>query len=308
MITRAWVRPRLAFGVSLLLGSLLATAAFAQTPSFKEGACPFLVIAPEVEGETIVCGRLIVPENRARPSSPTISLQVAIVLSPASEPAAPIVYLEGGPGGSAVVNVPDVWTRSALRRHTDLLIVDQRGTGYSTPSLDCPEFLDDEADDPVRACRDRLTAAGVDLGAYQSRESARDVADLLAVLNIEKATLFGVSYGTRLALTIMRDHPKRIVSAILDGVYPPHVNSYNEQAENGFLAFERLFNERRRRRLFRRPGPPPGRPRRRLRRVLGRARRTAAAADRPRRPRRVGQLPRHARRRSVRGPPRRGLR
>lgn len=243
MITRAWVRPRLAFGVSLLLGSLLATAAFAQAPSFQGGACPFLVIAPEVEGKTIVCGRLIVPESRARPSSPMISLQVAIVLSPASEPAAPIVYLEGGPGGSAVVNVPDFWTRSALRQYAHLLVIDQRGTGYSTPSLDCPEFLDDEADDPVRACRDRLTAAGVDLGAYQSRESARDVADLLAVLNIEKATLFGVSYGTRLALTVMRDHPKRIVSAILDGVYPPHVNSYDEQAENGFRAFERLFNE-----------------------------------------------------------------
>jgi pimeloyl-ACP methyl ester carboxylesterase len=109
------------------------------------------------------------------------------------------------------MSVPDVWTRSALRDHAQIVVFDQRGTGYSMPSLDCTP--DDEADDPLRACRERLAAAGVDLGAYNSRESASDVADLLEVLDIEEATLFGVSYGTRLALTVMRDHPERIVSA-----------------------------------------------------------------------------------------------
>jgi pimeloyl-ACP methyl ester carboxylesterase len=241
MIMAAWGRPRLAAGLAFLLGSLLTSHAFAQTPRFEEGACPFLVVAPEVEGETIACGRLIVPEDRARRSGPTISLQVAILASHASEPGAPIVYLEGGPGGSAVMNVPDVWTRSALRDHADVVVFDQRGTGYSTPSLDCTP--DDEADEPLRACRQRLTAAGIDLGAYHSRESASDVADLLEVLDVAAATLFGVSYGTRLALTVMRDHPERIVSVILDGVYPPHVNGYDEQATNGYLAFERLFED-----------------------------------------------------------------
>jgi hypothetical protein len=87
MIMAAWVRPRLALGLVLLLGSLLASHAFAQTPRFEDEACPFLVVAPEVEGETIACGRLIVPENRARRSGPTISLQVAIVVSHAATPA-----------------------------------------------------------------------------------------------------------------------------------------------------------------------------------------------------------------------------
>jgi pimeloyl-ACP methyl ester carboxylesterase len=241
--TGRWARPLRNLGLALALAALFASHAVAQTPRFEDGDCPFLVIAPEVEGETIACGRLIVPENRERPSGPTVSLQVAIVVSHASEPAAPIVYLEGGPGGSAVMNVPDVWTRSALRQHAHILVFDQRGTGYSTPSLDCPEFLDEGADDPLRACRDRLAAAGIDLAAFNSRESASDVADLLEVLEIETATLYGVSYGTRLALTVMRDHPERIVSAILDGVYPPHINGYEEQAWNGYLAFERLFDD-----------------------------------------------------------------
>ena len=235
-------RPRIALGLALVLAALLASQALAQTPRFEVGDCPFLVIAPEVEGETVACGRLIVPENRARRSGPTISLQVAVVLSHASEPGAPIVYLEGGPGGSAVMQVPDVWTRSALRQHSHILVLDQRGTGYSTPSLNCPEY-DDDVDDPIRACRDRLLADGIDLGAYHSRANAADVADLLEVLEIEAATLYGVSYGTRLALTVMRDHPERIVSVILDGVYPPHVNGYDEQAWNGYLAFERLFDD-----------------------------------------------------------------
>ena len=229
----------LALSVAIVLAALLASQALAQTPRVEGAACPFLVIAPEAEGETIICGRLIVPENRARPSGPTLSLQVAIVVSHASEPAEPIVYLEGGPGGAAVMQVPDVWTRSALRQRSDILVFDQRGTGYSTPSLDCP----DEAEDPLHACRDRLTDAGIDLAAYHSRANAADVADLLEVLEIEAATLYGVSYGTRLALTVMRDHPERITSVILDGVYPPHVNGYDEQAWNGYLAFERLFDD-----------------------------------------------------------------
>ena len=241
------VRPRstpvLVLVLVLVLVGLLASQAVAQTPRIEVDDCPFLVIAPEVEGETIACGRLIVPENRARPWGPTISLPFAIVGSHAAAPAEPIVYLEGGPGGSALMNVPDVWTRSALRQHADIVVLDQRGTGYATPSLDCPEFLDDGVDDPLRACRDRLTAAGVDLAAYHSRESASDVADLLEALDIEAATLYGVSYGTRLALTVMRDHPERIVSVILDGVYPPHVNGYEDQAWNGFLAFEQLFDD-----------------------------------------------------------------
>jgi pimeloyl-ACP methyl ester carboxylesterase len=227
--------------IALMFVALLATAAHAQTAAFEWAACPFLVIAPEVEGETIACGHLIVPEDRARRSGPTISLQVAILYSHAKEPATPIVYLEGGPGGSAVMHVPDIWTRSALRKQSPIVVFDQRGTGFSIPSLDCPEFLDADSDDPLRACHDRLLAAGVDLSAYHSRASAADVADLLKVLDFDAATLYGVSYGTRLALTVMRDHPARIVSVILDGVYPPHVNSYNEQVWNGYLAFERLF-------------------------------------------------------------------
>jgi pimeloyl-ACP methyl ester carboxylesterase len=226
-----------------VLAALFAQPALAQTARFEVGDCPFLVVAPEIEGETIACGRLIVPEDRARRSGPTISLQVAVVASHASEPAAPIVYLEGGPGGSAVESVPDVWTRSALRQHGHIVVFDQRGTGYSRPSLDCPEFDDGDADDPLRACRDRLIAAGIDLGAYHSRANAADVADLLEALEIEAATLFGVSYGTRLALTVMRDHPERIASVILDGVYPLHVDAYDEQTWNAYLAFDRLFTE-----------------------------------------------------------------
>jgi pimeloyl-ACP methyl ester carboxylesterase len=241
MIMASWVRPRLAVGLVLLLGSLLVSHASGPDAALRGRDCPFLVVAPEVEGETIACGRLIVPENRARSSGPTISLQVAIVAQPRERAGAPIVYLEGGPGGSAVMSVPDVWTRSALRTTPTSWSSISAARATARPPSTAPRTT--RPTTPLRACRDRLVAAGVDLGAYNSRESASDVADLLEVLDIEEATLFGVSYGTRLALTVMRDHPERIVSAILDGVYPPHVDGYDEQAENGYLAFERLFDD-----------------------------------------------------------------
>ena len=40
--------------------------------------------------------------------------------------------------------------------------------------------------------------------------------------------LYGVSYGARLALTTMRDHPDGLRAVILDGVYPPNVDFYEE--------------------------------------------------------------------------------
>jgi pimeloyl-ACP methyl ester carboxylesterase len=90
-------------------------------------------------------------------------------------------------------------------------------------------------------CRDRLIDADVDLGGYTSRESARDLEDLRQVLGYEEWNLYGISYGSRLALTAMRDHPLGIRSAILDSVVPPHADLHADAARNASHAFVDLF-------------------------------------------------------------------
>ena len=231
-----WVRTAL-----LLVAWAASAGAVAQTatPSFEDGACPF-VLPAEVQNE-VRCGRLTVPIDRSDASAGTLELQVAILASTASEPAEPIVYLEGGPGGSAVATVPFWWTTSRLREHGEVIVFDQRGTGYSTPSLDCWEWYLDRAPDPEAACRVRLEREALPLEAFGSDDSAQDVLDLLTALEIDAASLVGSSYGTRLALWILRTDPSAIRSVVLDGVYPPHVRHLERQGPLGWSALKAVL-------------------------------------------------------------------
>ena len=218
------------------------SAAGAPVESAAEAACPF----PEPGGYDIDCGTLTVPENRTRPDSPTIQLAYAIVYAAEDEGRAPIVYLAGGPGGSAIddfVADPEGWDYPFTRTR-DLILIDQRGTGYSRPSLDCPELAEEVAfvdENPEVVCHDRLVAEGIDLTAYNSAENAADVAALRAALGVEAWDLLGISYGTRLALNIMRDHPLGVRSAVLDSVFPPNADTPGEEALTPWWSLQQLF-------------------------------------------------------------------
>ncbi|MBL8164130.1 MAG: alpha/beta hydrolase [Anaerolineae bacterium] len=193
-----------------------------------------------VEGENVDCGILYVPEDRSDPNSPTIELAFAILYAPAEEAQPdPVIYLAGGPGGNAVDEISG-WLDVPYLQDRDLILLDQRGTGYSFPSLNCPEIEESE-EGATQACRDRLISEGVNLQAYNSAANAADVADLRVALGYEEWNLYGISYGTRLALTVMRDYPEGIRSVIIDSVYPPEVNSWEEYGQNTADVFDRLF-------------------------------------------------------------------
>jgi pimeloyl-ACP methyl ester carboxylesterase len=76
---------------------------------------------------------------------------------------------------------------------------------------------------------------------YNSAANAADLADLRRTLGYEQINLLGISYGTRLALTTMRDQPQHIRSVVLDSAYPPDVNLFAEQSANTVRAFDALF-------------------------------------------------------------------
>ncbi|MDQ3937122.1 MAG: alpha/beta hydrolase, partial [Chloroflexota bacterium] len=195
-----------------------------------------------LSGRSTTCGDLIVLEDRARPDGARIALHVAIHSSWSGQPAPdPVVYLDGGPGGSPLV---DGFYDHPFLEDRDLIVFDQRGVGLSRPSLDCPEviflFLREELD-ALRDCHRRLIEEGVQLEAYDSVANAADLEDLRTVLGHDQWNLYGVSYGSRLALTAMRDHPAGIRSVVLDGVYPPEVDLYAEGARNAQRAFDELF-------------------------------------------------------------------
>ena len=208
----------------------------------------------------MLCGYLIVPEDRSDPDSQPISLHVAVFTSESEEPAPdPIVYLEGGPGGHALEIVPFIFEDriAPFLTNRHFIVFDQRVVGYSEPNLDCPELialthetLDQQLSVEEQragglsaslACRDRLIGEGVNLKAYTSAENAADLNALRQALGYEEWNLYGISYGTRLALTAMRDHPEGIRSVVLDSAYPLQVDLPTSLLSNADRAFSQLF-------------------------------------------------------------------
>ncbi|NDJ75328.1 MAG: alpha/beta hydrolase [Chloroflexi bacterium] len=232
---------------ALVNGPTLVASQVDYEPVVVWDTCPFPLPRGETEGVTIDCGYLIVPQDRAEPGGVEVELAVAILYSTGPTPAPdPILYLEGGPGGSALTGV-DAWAVSVLRTDRDIILIDQRGTGYSWPWLTCYEVdeIEDELGEAaaLTACRQRLAADGIDVSDYNSANSAKDVADLRVALEIDEWNLVGISYGTRLALTIMRDYPEGVRSVILDSAYPPVVDAYEQQAVASTRVFNKLFTD-----------------------------------------------------------------
>ena len=205
---------------------------------------------------------MIVPENRAQPDSRLIRLHVGIFRNRAGmpNPEDPVIKISGGPGSSGLNTAGyllGVGMDAVLDRR-DFIVFDQRGTGYSRPRLDCPERIEitpavlggrltaeESAQaiiDAFRRCRDRLIAEGADLSAYNSAASAADINDLRMVLGYEQLNLYAISYGTRLALTLMRDYPNTVRSTVLDSAYPLDVNLYTSLAPNAERAFNVVFD------------------------------------------------------------------
>ncbi len=164
-----------------------------------------------------------VPEDRRDPASRRISLSYVRFPSTAAQPGPPIVYLAGGPGGTATgaATGPRFPIFMALREVADVIAFDQRGTGLSNHIPSHPPSAG-----PLPALtRDALTRhfrhefqtawadwtrAGVAMRGYNTAESADDIDALRRHLGAETIDLWGISYGTHLALSVLKRHGDRI--------------------------------------------------------------------------------------------------
>ena len=170
------------------------------------------------------------------PSDDGVSTQsLAFVRLPAAtdQPGPPIFFLAGGPGSSGIEAGRGRRFEyfRALTSLGDVILLDQRGTGQSTPRVRCEQeffvptdrLLDRAAFaaawvEQARGCADELRARGVNLDEYNTNQSADDIDALREALGAEQVILVGYSYGTHLALAYMRRHGARVASAVLHGV------------------------------------------------------------------------------------------
>ncbi|MEM9168165.1 MAG: alpha/beta fold hydrolase [Pseudomonadota bacterium] len=221
----------------LLIAPLLAAAGCASAP---EAAPPPALEMRDVvfeprSGDPVdaVEGGFTVPENRSDPDSRSIALRYVRFPATTDEPGPPIVYLAGGPGGSGVSTAKGARFAlfMALRAYGDVIAFDQRGTGTSDRPPTCAssiripttEPVSDEAyadyhRDAARECAAFWEDEGVDLGGYTTAESVVDLEDLRRHLGAEKIILWGISYGSHLALAALDAIPDTIDRAVIASV------------------------------------------------------------------------------------------
>lgn len=209
--------------------------------------------------DNVTCGTVAVPQDHDDPEGDAIDLFVVKVASTGKHPSsAPFFLLAGGPGqaGSDILGVFDDETWGTYASWTPLLedrdayLIDQRGTGRTEPAVICPTDRVaasesdssgkkatpiapvapgvDQADaesataaDYYGDCAATLLDEGIDLQTYNNRQSAADLDVVRQAIGAQRVDLIGISYGTWLALEMMRYYPDSVRSVVLSSPVPP---------------------------------------------------------------------------------------
>jgi pimeloyl-ACP methyl ester carboxylesterase len=226
--------------VVLAAGTIVLASTAASARGQLLEAATSSVSAPGGEFE-VTTGFVRVPELRTAGGAATGTIDLAVVrvrrAGTAANPPAHVV-LAGGPGDSGVNLVmglvrqgtPAVWELFA----GDVVGIDQRGTGRSRPNLVTPVLYGLPLDKPgsleewlprireaSRGSAEEFRKRGIRLEAYNTRESAHDVADVLRAFGYARATLWGRSYGSHLALATAAQYPALVDRLVLVGPEGP---------------------------------------------------------------------------------------
>ena len=209
-------------------GLALPVLAFAQASAQTQAttpaqAGPFRFKGWQGQDTEAERGFFEVPEDRRDPQSRKIRLSYVRFASTAAKPGPPIIYLAGGPGGLATRAAagPRYPIFMALREVADVIAFDQRGVGLSNhiperpPSTrPLPDFtqagLTAYLREDFQSAWADWTKAGVAMAGYNTEQNADDIDDLRRHLGADKVDLWGISYGTHLALSVLKRHGDRV--------------------------------------------------------------------------------------------------
>ncbi|MGH8121185.1 MAG: alpha/beta fold hydrolase, partial [Rudaea sp.] len=234
-----------------------AAAIPANARAFTLGKLHFKAceLAQKLSGATTAafCAPFSVAENRDKPDSRRIDLNLALIKSDAERADTDIVvFFAGGPGQAAVETYPQIAAALApLRKHHHILLLDQRGTGQSHP-LDCKADAADtkNADDNSAAeddqsgsfdaqkLRDAMAKClaeveqRADPTQYTTTIATQDLEDVRQALGAPQFDLVGVSYGTRVAQQYLMRHADGVRSVVLDSVAPNELVFGQDFAQN----------------------------------------------------------------------------
>lgn len=221
----------------------------------KDPGCDFASIIPP--GKNIDCGYLSVPEDHDQPEGKKINIAYVVLHTDnATTKEYPVIFLSGGPGGSSIDSLAlEWWYKNPLRKDRDIILMDQRGIGYSSalPNMykelnaimaknatvdEEQSMIDELITNYAQMCRDKQ----IELRNYNTFQNAQDVGALMDHLGYEKYNLYGVSYGTRLARVTQDMFPEKLNSVILNSPNPIKGDMLVDRLKSYSLALSRVFD------------------------------------------------------------------
>lgn len=160
----------------------------------------------------------------------------------------PLVHISGGPGDGMQTGPERLrdwayWLEDVQLKR-DLVIYDQRGLKPGKPLWECPAYSDltiellaenltlaqeyQRSDAVVQGCiaafdnwlKDSKVAAIGGIKSITTASAASDLNGMLAALGYSEWNLWGISYGSRLALIAAQQSPETTRSLLLDSPYP----------------------------------------------------------------------------------------
>lgn len=214
------IRP-VAVGLAFVVLGTMATSGAGQTQVVWEDCA-------EALPSEWRCAWVGVPLDPGPGPSPLLDIRVVILPATSGTSDEPVLFFPGGPGQATTDLIPlAIQVFGAARTNRDYVFIGQRGTGESAP-LRCTVDVAGNPDwafgrlwvtEELRRCRGQLEE-GRDPGFFSTKHYVHDINRILDALGYERVLLWGGSGGTRTAIAFIREHPERVMGAVLDGVVP----------------------------------------------------------------------------------------
>jgi pimeloyl-ACP methyl ester carboxylesterase len=201
-----------------------------------------MALSYRVPGATFVEREHTIPLDHGRPDGATIAVFTREVAAPGGEDRPYLVFLQGGPGFEAArpTSPPSGWMKRALQDYR-VLLLDQRGTGRSTPvgSVIPGEMPEDQAEY---------------LTHFRADSIVRDCELIRAELGVDRWSVLGQSFGGFTSMTYLSIAPDGLREAFLTGGLSPIARpvddiygaTYRRLIEKNRRYFERYPDDRER--------------------------------------------------------------
>ncbi len=214
--------------VAIAAAGVLALAAGAAPAAASPAAGSLHPCRP---GGRVLCGTIRVPLYRMRPGlgSLLVSFRVYPRTDPATPALEPMVAMEGGPGYPSIGSASTYrFMLGPLNRRHDLIVMDQRGTGRSSP-IAC-HALQQGIGNYELATGQCARTLGIAAGAYGSAAVGDDLAAVLHSIGVSRVDVYGDSYGTYAAQAFALHHPGMVRALVLDGAFDQNFDPFEREA------------------------------------------------------------------------------